>query len=746
MFNYAFKEHPFKDIEPNDLFDSFKKLGTASDSEYREKLSALQTTLLENDPLFLISFFSTYSLFGYSGNDSEMRERDLLQQPHIEFLQALSLMNDIHVYGGLPNSSDVLENVAGRLKNILQTFILRRLGNIDFSAPSEESAQNMFLEVIREHTQSIRNWGYPQHITHIIKKLFEPLDDRIEGRFGFRVCMAIDMFLKIISSVEDRLSNHFSLVHPVYQSSTYEDVISYYLKSFPDIVSTPDELKTLYVDNNLSVDEFKILLIHHSDLRLCSVYSFSIQDLSSFYSGDIKPEALQHLLKIWSLSFGSLSGFDVEHLFMGNPIWKRPFIELDDKNYIIPVPMLLLSFCWEIFEEVIQLDQNILSAYQDRRAEFLEEEIETVFRAAFPASEVFRGSLWYDPIEKKDFENDLLVSIDSHLIVIEAKSGRVTEPAKRGGPKRLKDTIDKLMVDPSKQSQRFADYLSSNPGIHQFETKSGDVNKVDTSKTKEVIRLNVTLELFGILRLGWPSLRDAGFIAKDVVMAPTIFIADLYIVFDILEGTCEKIHYLIRRTQFETNVHYIGDEIDLLAFYIDKGFCIGDSEFDGTGFHLLGMSESFNKYFLREDLRIDVEKPRRRLTKWWRDILTKFEEKKTSRWTEMSYMLLNVAYEDQVEFEDKFKQVMENVQDNWLKEDHENTVFLEYGPQNRRDAMLGYAFKRINKDTRTKIINDALSNVSVDVAKERIVIIGYDVEHQKKHYPYSFIACINDKK
>lgn len=746
MFNYALGEHPFGNMDPNALFDALKKVGATSENDYRESLSALQTTLLENDPLFLLSFFSTYSLFGYTGDDSEIRKRNLLQQPHIEFLQALSLTNNIDAYGGLPDSYEVLENVAERLKTTMQAFVLRRLGDIDFSDPSEERSMSMFLEVIREHTQSVRNWGYPQHIVHIVKKLFEPLDARIESRFGFRVCMVIDMFLKIISTVEDRLTTHFSLVQPVYNSTSYEDVIANYLKSFPDIISTPDELKTLYEKNDLSVDEFKILMIQHSDLRLRDVYLFSIEDLSDFYPGEIQPEALQHLMDIWSLSSGALSDTNVEHLFMGNPIWKKPFMKFAKNNYFIPVPMLLLSFCWEVFEEVIQLDQNILSAYQDRRADLLEEEIETVFKAAFPSSEVYRGSLWYDPTEKKDFENDLLVLIDSYLIIIEAKSGRITEPAKRGGAKRLKNTIAKLMVEPSEQSQRFADFLSSNPDVHEFKTKSGKVNKVDTSKIKEVIRLNVTLELFGVLSLGWPALRKAGFIATDVVMAPTIFLADLYIVFEILEGTCEKIHYLIRRTQFEENVNYIGDEIDLLAFYIDKGFCIGDSEFDGTGFQLLGMSEAFNKYFLREDLRIDVEKPRRRLTKWWKDILNKFEDKKTLRWTEMSYMLLNVEYDDQVEFENKFNEVMEIVRQSSKEEDHLNTVVLEYGPKNRRDAVLGCAYKKVDREARHNIIDDAISQVSIDVVKERMVIIGYDVDYQKMHYPYSLIACINDEK
>ena len=58
-------------------------------------------------------------------------------------------------------------------------------------------------------------------------------------------------------------------------------------------------------------------------------------------------------------------------------------------------------------------------------------------------------------------------------------------------------------------------------------------------------------------------------------------LTDLEIVFELLPRVHEKLHYLERRAEFEHNADYTADEIDLLAFYLQTGFNIGEDEYDG---------------------------------------------------------------------------------------------------------------------------------------------------------------------
>lgn len=67
------------------------------------------------------------------------------------------------------------------------------------------------------------------------------------------------------------------------------------------------------------------------------------------------------------------------------------------------------------------------------------------------------------------------------------------------------------------------------------------------------------------------------------------------------------------------------------------------------------MSEEFNDYFLQKQLSanpssISMPKPKR--TKWFNDILTRSESNKFRGWTEISMNILNLAYDDQVKFEE----------------------------------------------------------------------------------------------
>lgn len=79
------------------------------------------------------------------------------------------------------------------------------------------------------------------------------------------------------------------------------------------------------------------------------------------------------------------------------------------------------------------------------------------------------------------------------------------------------------------------------------------------------------------------------------------------------------------RSEFEANAHYVADETDLLAFYIDNGFNIGEKEYDGTTLVIYGMSEMLAPYYMSVWTREKVEKPKRPFAKWWKLILDQMD-------------------------------------------------------------------------------------------------------------------------
>ena len=522
------------------------------------------------------------------------------------------------------------------------------------------------------------------------------------------------------------------------RAKTLEVMVQEYCQAFPDLQSEPDELYRTLRKHHFGVDQAKLMLISHSDLRLSDIFTLTLDDFVNAYPVTIEAESVRAILTLWSLTFGDLAEQTSEHFFMNNPIWERPLIDLGEDRFFWPIPSIFLSFCTELMVQVIEPFPDLIARHETWRGKYLENEVERLFGSAMPAAKIYRGNQWQDVTTGKLFENDLAVLVDTHLIIVEAKSGRMPASARRGAESSLENGIDELVVKASRQANRFAEYLQKNPGIHRFSTRAGRINEIDTSEVREVIRLNITLEPIGMLQTRLPEFQAAGYIPLDVDPVPSLLLTDLQTVFYILETTCEKLHYLRRRAQLEKKADYFADELDLLALYLDTGFNLGDTEANAT-LMLSTLSKTLDPHLMREWTQEDTPKPQHNLTQWWKDIIEYIEERKPPRWTEIGYMLLNVAYKDQVGFERRFAQVQKTVRKHWQMPGHKNNTILLYGPEWRREALVGVAYKEIDSRERNRLMSNTGGYAMEEAPASQALIIGIDVD--RPHYPYNVVAC-----
>ena len=730
---------PFQGLSQNQSTELLQKLGDKYSEKFEDTYRELQEKILGFDPILLLSSFSFYGLSVPIGSDPELSQAYPILQLHVELLQALILQHRSEKYPFKPILPQDFTMLCKLVQEVTQSFHMRRFKTFESSIPDEQIQRLRTIENMRMHTQAIRNWGYPHQVKRIVSEIFSPLENEIQKLTGIKIKDLLVMFTNLSQLAEDRLNNHLDFVRPIARSKTIALAVERYHHSFSGIKNSPEQLIELAKENSWDLPQFKTMLICHSDLRLSDIYTFKLEDFLIAYPGEVRREDLYRIINSWTLSFGDLKGKDPEHFFLGNPVWQHPIISLKDDLYFWPIMNLFISFCLELIEIFIRPHNLLYEKYKKRRSNYLEDKIEEIFKSAFPNSNIYRGSKWRDPVTKKDFENDLLVLIDSYIILIEAKSGRISETAQRGADKRLQRVIKDLVVDPTVQSERFAKYLREHPGVHRFPNKRGGINEIDTSEVYNIIRLNITLELLAIMSLCWHDLRQAGFIPKEIELAPTMSFAELEIVFDILEGTCEKLHYLIRRKEFEDNAIYIGDEIDLLTFYIDNRFNIGDAEFGKTNLVLWGLSKGLDPYFMSSDTKRHIKKPKLKLSRWWRDILTRIEERHVPRWTELGHILLNIPYKDQVEFKNKFKRVKKYVRLNPRTQERLNAVTLMTGPTQMRDVLVGFAYQNMTKEQRNQYMNTVAGEAIEQASSDRALVIGVDT--QRDDYPYSVIAC-----
>lgn len=94
------------------------------------------------------------------------------------------------------------------------------------------------------------------------------------------------------------------------------------------------------------------------------------------------------------------------------------------------------SFIIPIFDELVSSFAE--GALSDRKGTYLEEKINGVIKSKFNDAIIYNNLKW--TLDGQQYETDVLTLIDSFAIIFEAKSGKISKPALRGAPERLKKT------------------------------------------------------------------------------------------------------------------------------------------------------------------------------------------------------------------------------------------------------------------------------------------------------------------
>ncbi len=426
-----------------------------------------------------------------------------------------------------------------------------------------------------------------------------------------------------------------------------------YKKAFPDVSLEPDELRKHF--NGLSDEDMceqaKYMLLGHSDLRVRDVFTLTHDEIKAALEEiDAKADlaAAEAIIDKLSMSLGDASNKSVDHLFLDNPVWSRPFVKYGDE-YLLPLPTTFTSYCMDIFLGLAQASNDLKSAYEDMRAKWLEETAASLLSEALPSGKIWRSLKWKETETGKIYENDVVALIDRWLILAEAKSGQVTDSARRGSFDRLKREIDKLMVDPSDQSRRLANLLMGTPGVHAFECKEGTC-EIDSSKLDGIIRVNITNESIGNLNSRGGDLIEAGLVPKETDLAPTMSLSSLDLVLQILGTQNGILHYLHRRKGFEANAMYVADELDLVVFYLEKGFNIGEQEFDGTMHMIYGISNDLDARLTMIDHKLGKQNSPA-FSMYWERFLNVQEQSGRDGWVTLAMRLRNVGANEQATVE-----------------------------------------------------------------------------------------------
>jgi len=390
-------------------------------------------------------------------------------------------------------------------------------------------------------------------------------------------------------------------------------------------------------------------------------------------------------------------------------------------------------------ERLFDDQDDLWSAYLDRRAEYLEKAAAEALGQKFPDAKIMTNVYWTNPDDEKRFETDIVVLVDTTVLIVECKGGRLSSHARRGKGRPLRDDIEDLLVAPGVQAGRLAELLERGDGDFKLTSKDGEAILVDTTRVQHVVTLGTTLEPLAAMLPGLRELVEAGLTDKELdALAYNITLFDLQFILDILGHPSEVIHYLSRRAELEKGEFLSGEEADLLGFYLQTGFNLGESEFSGEHqMRTFGLSDAIDVYYYSVEAGMEVDKPKVERIEWWEQLLSTIEDRGLPRWTELGLTLCNVAKEDQEAFREAMLELRRMIVSGERPAD--DYILFTNGPPQRRDYFVGLIATGNGSSQRSKqMTNVAKQAFAQDDAIDRLTLIGLSAVQTPD--PYAVLA------
>lgn len=725
-------------------------IGRAAKKEFEEIYPQLPAWFEEFDAIYLLSFVTIYFLVERAGIDREASEGKLDFYPHyLEVLQAIALTRP---RSGSAKSLNPRATELSALMSTVMSSFHQRAYDVPEGISEGEDKKRFVLFMIQSQTAAIRNPAYADHSKRYTKKIFSRLAGVFESGFGLDPEKLIDTLSLLNERFETNLRMHLAALRVVWNGKDWRDVWKRHVAAFlswsieergPDI--SEEQGRKIWEQAKHDLEQMKAMLHLHTDLFLPDIFTFDVEEFAELYGDASKSLELRRVLDLWSFGFGDLEAEDKERFILTNPVLRKPIVKVNEGEYFFPMTTILGHITPLMMEVLVQeAGSASIEKLNKARAKVLEDQAFQLFKASFPHAQIYSGSKWKNPQDAQHGENDLLIVIDKFAIVVECKSGTVNPSARRGGELKVIETLRKLVIDPAEQAMSFIRLLSENPGVHTFATENGPPNVVDNRSVAHYIPLGLTQEDLGAVSGNLQMCIDAGLIpttAKTGV--PSISIHDVEVILTILENEVEVLHYLTRRAEIERTVRYLGEEGDLLAYYLDTAFNLGTAEGSSdVSFNLLLKNKELDPYFVAHERGINVEKPRLHLTKWWRDLINEVIDRKVSHWTEAGFMLLNIPFEYQRILERQFKTLRSRVKLGLTREKYEWAMF-KTEPDERSYIFAAFPYVRRDPVVRNDMMRHILGSVEDVKGLQGMLCIGSYAPDPG--YPYDVLLYTGGK-
>ena len=623
----------FQDLDSDEIAEG-RKRGAVAAEEVTSSLSEMHRIMGSLDQVELLARLAFLMIVGIQ-NFETGSEGPHISVHELELLQLLALSHPRSAEADHMALSETVHQLIGHARKYTSAFrdqALRRL--------EDDGAKNRFeaiLERIRTTTHTVRGPRHAYQTRAYLRDFAGELDARFLADLGFAASDLITVIDGFLFAVGDRLAALRAAHRRWMRATTAEQCLALILEDNPQFAG--HAIIAYLKAEPRPFDEVKAALFAIFEEQYRAVFRLELPR-----GEDDRTGALRSYLHSISLGFDEIHPGALDRLPLVNAVRGKPILRINDGEYYLFGTQTLFSHLVEMMEELAEPHPGLRKACKNFKARWLERKLEALLRAAFPDGEIVANAKWHDAAGKEG-ETDAIVSIDQTLAIFEAKSGKITPPARRGAKDRLKREIGELLVEPSRQSARLVSTLRASRAPFPIRLPSGPA-AIDPAPVREVIRVNILFDTLGPLTASTNQLVEAGFIAAGEPMAPSMSIFELETLLELLPDQISRLHYLRRRAELERDARFEADEMDLIALYLESSFCLADLGPGLWGFSIYGWSDRVARLYDHEGRRPGKPVVLKR-TAFWSELLSVLERRHQPGWTRFGYRLSNVAYRDQ---------------------------------------------------------------------------------------------------
>ncbi|MBL8857126.1 MAG: hypothetical protein JNL28_01295 [Planctomycetes bacterium] len=490
----------FKDYE--DERENFE----ANSDEFRRGLESYVDEILNiarrHHPFDIIAYFTLANTTNIGSGDETRLAIEL--EAYVDYLATLLCGADMSTYDVTREhviDGAELESIHDLLRRLFSGVTVLHSVSHPPSDVTEMSMVDMRASRLRGHFTYLRRYGLRAHWIQAIRDMLSPISSTLSAALGFDHRTALEIGNAAVELYKQRVTSLYSqsakletdLRNAVGQTRRKGRQLAWTEAIIPR--SMLDELVRQPPSKaNKSIRQAAVHTVFHR------IGDALVVDLDSLCSGrQIDVDAVRRYLLACSVPWASLPPSHDRLPSQQSPFDEYAFVRID-QGYFMPRPALPARTLLATIDRLLGPSQSVPAtpaweSYNRARASFLET------RACELLSKCLRADLRHTSLtytlvssgKSVQYELDGLVARGRTLLLIEAKAGRITAPARRGAEKSVLKDSKSLHTNAISQAVRARDYIRSADSV-EFQLLGGQSVAIRQADYTEIVLVVATLE------------------------------------------------------------------------------------------------------------------------------------------------------------------------------------------------------------------------------------------------------------